>query len=421
MRQESEMRAISRDYGFRARDGQGRRRTGTLSAATHTEATRQLRDQGLFPIEINAIENGADDKPKTARKRSLFKKRTNGRLSARNQADFVARLAKLAGAKISIDRALKIMAEGETGPISAAAQTLRMHVREGGGFAEGLKAATDIKDTATLALVRGAETSGELDVALETAAGILQQRLMVARRIVTGLMYPSLLLFVSIISVGVIMIAIIPQFVPLVESRMEFLPVLGRAVFAISGTLSALWPFLLTGLLVLGVAFFWLHRKGKANAIVTKFANRVPMIRDLIERNHAMMALHILGALLKRDVTLSEALCVVAETTPAGRVRSAIQNVSRSVSEGASLAVSFGKTPVLAPSAVEMLRIGEETGALEDMCMRAAAEMREASDRALERFLVLFQPLMIVIVGALVGVSLYALFSAIISVNQVAF
>ncbi|MEO9826869.1 MAG: type II secretion system F family protein [Paracoccaceae bacterium] len=419
MSQREEMQSIARDYGFNARDGKGRRRTGVLSAATHIEATRQLRDQGLFPIEINAIE-GAAAAPKKS-KRSFFKKGSNTRLSARNQADFIARLAKLAGAKISIDRALKIMAEGESGAIANAAKTLRMHVREGGSFTDGLKAATDIKDTATLALVRGAETSGELDVALASAAGILEQRLMVARRIVTGLMYPSLLMFVSLISVGVIMIAIIPQFVPLVENRMEFLPVLGRAVFAISGVLSALWPLILTGLAVLVAALYWLHRKGRAGALIASAANRIPMIRDLIERNHAMMALHILGALLKRDVTLSEALRVVSETTPGGRVKKAVESVSRSVAEGAPLAASFAKTPVIAPSAVEMLRIGEETGALEDMCTRAASEMREASDRALERFLVLFQPLMIVVVGALVGVSLYALFSAIISVNQVAF
>ncbi len=418
MRDEGHSRPVSRDYGFSARDTSGRRRTGVLSAATHIEATRQLRDQGLFPIEINAIEAAA--KAKTSRN-SIFKRRSDGPLSARNKADFVSRLAKLAGARISIERALRIMAEGETGPIATAAEKLRMHVREGGGFADGLKEATGIEDTATLALVRGAESSGELDVALATAAGILEQRLMVARRIVTGLLYPSLLLIVSIISVGVIMIAIIPQFRPLVEERMDFVPLLGRAVFALSGTLAAIWPVLLTGLVALGAAFAWLHRKGRAGAVIARFAARLPMVRDLIERNHAMMALHILGALLKRDVTLSEALRVVGATAPKGRVRTAIAQVSRAVADGAPLASSFAETKIFAPSAVEMLRIGEETGALEEMCTRAATEMREASDRALERFLALFQPAMIVIVGTLVGVSLYALFSAIISVNQVAF
>ncbi|MCY4336425.1 MAG: type II secretion system F family protein [Litoreibacter sp.] len=411
----------TKSYGFSARDASGRKHSGVLNASTHLEATRQLRAKGLFPIEINAVDATSAKPAPKASKRSLFKIRPNGRMSARHQAEFVARLSKLAGAKISIDRALRIMAEGEDGPIAKAAQSLRMHVREGGGFADGLQAATRIEDAATLALVRGAETSGELDVALATAASILEQRLMVTRRIITGLLYPSLLLVVSVISVGVIMIAIIPQFVPLVENRLDGLPIMGRAVFAISGVLAGIWPLLLTAIM-LGIALFgWAWHKGKAGAIISRLVNFLPVTRQLIERNHAMMALHILGALLSRNVTLSEALKVVADTTPAGRVKSAFRGVLSSVSEGEPLAASFAKTPVLAPSAVEMLRIGEETGALEDMCTRAAAEMREASDRALERFLVLFQPAMIVIVGALVGVSLYALFSAIVSVNQVAF
>ena len=420
MSAEGNTRNLSRDYGYSARDSKGRRRTGVLSAGSHVEATRVLRDQGLFPVEINAIDGAGAAKPGKERA-SLFKRKTSGRMSARAKADFVARLAKLAGARISIERALRIMAEGETGAIATAAQKLRVHIREGGGFADGLTAATGIDDTATLALVRGAESSGELDVALATAAGILEQRLMVARRIVTGLLYPSLLLIVSIISVGVIMIAIIPQFRPLVEERMEFVPILGRGVFALSGTLSAVWPLLLTGLVGLVAAFAWLQKKGRAGAVVSRLAMRLPMVRDLMERNHAIMTLHILGALLKRDVTLSESLRVVGETAPPGRIKSGIKDVSRAVADGAPLAASFAKTKIFAPSAVEMLRIGEETGSLEEMASRAASEMREASDRALERFLALFQPAMIVIVGTLVGVSLYALFSAIIAVNQVAF
>ena len=418
----SESRAVSRDYGFRARDAQGRRRTGVVSAATHVHATKQLRDQGLFPIEVNAIDPGVSVAEPKEKRASLFKRSSQSRrLSARQRAEFISRLAKLAGAKISIDRALKIVADGETGATAHAAQALRTHIREGGSFTDGLKTATGIDDAATLALVRGAETSGELDVALATAAGILEQRLATTRRIVTGLLYPSLLMIVSLISVGVIMIAIIPQFRPLVEDRMEFVPFLGRAVFGVSATLAALWPIILTGLIGMAVALLWLQKSGKAGPILARTVSRLPLARDLLDRNHTTMALHVLGALLKRGVTLSEALRVVAASAPVGAVRSAVQSVSRSVGDGLPLAESFAKSKILAPSAVEMLRIGEETGDLDTMCTRAAAEMREASERSLERFLALFQPMMIVIVGALVGVSLYALFSAIISVNQIAF
>lgn len=409
-----------RQFDYKARDASGKQRRGVLSAADHLQATRRLREQGLYPIEIDAVQTGPVVAAQPARK-SRTAAAAPTRLTTRDRAAFLSRLAKLAGAKISLDRALLIMAEGEKSAVATAAAGLRLHIREGGTLGDGLRAVVQIEDAATLALVRGAEVSGEVDVALATAAGIHEQRLAVARRIMTGLMYPSLLLIVSLLSLGVIMIAIIPQFRPLVADRMELVPVLGRAVFALSGTLSTLWPILLTGTLGAVAVFVWLHRQGRAGAVIGALANRIPPAARVIARSQAMMVLHSLGALLARDVTLSEALRVVADTTPPGPARSGMAGVSSAVTEGTALSTAFAKSGLLEPTAVEMLRIGEETGDLHSMCTRTATEMRDASDRALERFLALFQPAMIIIVGSLVGVSLYALFSAIISVNQIAF
>lgn len=409
-----------RQFDYKARDAAGRQRRGVLSASDHLQATRRLREQGLFPIELDLVEA---DRPAAQIPRRKAAK-TNGkvkRLSPRDKANFMSRLAKLAGAKISLDRALRIMADGEKSAVATAAAALRLHIREGGTLAEGLQSIAQIDDAATLALVRGAEVSGEVENALATAAGIHEQRLTVGRRVTTGLLYPSLLLVVSIISMGVIMIAIIPQFRPLVADRMEFVPILGRAVFGVSAILTTLWPVILAALVAGAAVIAWLYRRGQAGVVTRALANRIPMARRVIARTQAMMVLHILGALLKREVTLSQALRVVTETTPAGPAKTALAGISADVSEGAALSSAFAKAGILEPSAVEMLRIGEETGDLHAMCTRAATEMRDASDRALERFLALFQPAMIIIVGSLVGVSLYALFSAIISVNQIAF
>ncbi|MEM1066509.1 MAG: type II secretion system F family protein [Pseudomonadota bacterium] len=411
-----------RQFDYKARDATGRHRTGVLTASDHLQATRRLREQGLFPIEVDAVgaAPAAARRPKAQAQRRI-KDAPAPRLTARARANFLTRLAKLAGAKISIDRALLIMAEGEKSAIAASAAALRLHIREGGSLVDGLRSHAQIEDAATLALVRGAEVSGEVDVALATAAGIHEQRLSVARRVTTGLMYPSLLLVVSLLSLGVIMIAIIPQFRPLVEDRMDLVPLLGRAVFALSGTLAAIWPVVLAAMLAAVAGFGWLYRRGRAGAVLAALANKIPMARNVILRSQAMMVLHSLGALLNREVTLSEALAVVADTTPEGPARAAMAEVSSAVTDGTALSTAFARTGLLEPSAVEMLRIGEETGDLHMMCTRAASEMREASDRMLERFLALFQPAMIILVGSLVGVSLYALFSAITSVNQIAF
>ncbi len=400
-------------FDYSARDAGGGRRKGRISARDSTDAVQRLRAEGLFPIEVSAAASAVHA--------GAGPRRAKGRLTRRQRVDLIARLAKLTGSRITPDRALSILGEGGDGALPAAAAALRLHMREGGSLLDGLRIHAGLDDAATLALIRGAEVSGELPEALATAAGILEQRLMLVRRIVTGLLYPALLLAVAAISVGLIMVAIIPQFRPLVEDRMDAVPLLGRVVFAVSGALAALWPFLVT-LLAAGAAGAWLlHRRGRAAPLAAAAAARLPFVSDVIRRNQITVVLHILGALLRREVVLSEALRVVAETAPDTALRQALTALSGRVDAGEPLSTSFAQANLLPASAVEMLRIGEETGDLAGMAARAADEMREAADRSLERFLALFQPALIIGVGLVVGVSLYALFSAITAVNSIAF
>jgi type II secretory pathway component PulF len=405
-------------YDYSARDAAGGRKRGRIGARDRTDAARLLRAQGLYPIEITPTTPAATA---SAVLPALASGRATWRLTQRQRADLIARLAKLTASKISLDRALSIMADGPDGPLPRTATALRMHMREGGSLLDGLRDQAGLTDAATLALVRGAEVSGDLPEALATAADILQQRLMLTRRIATGLMYPSLLMVIAILSIGLIMIAIIPQFRPLIEDRMDAVPWLGRMIFGLSAFLTAVWPILVATLAIGGFALWMLHRRGKAMPFLARLSGRLPLMRDIIQRNQVMVALHILAALLRRGVLLSEALRVVGATAAPGPVRDGLRAVTTRVESGDALSSALTQARLVPTSAIEMVRIGEETGDLSGMLGRAAQEMREAADQALERFLALFQPALIVGVGLIVGISLYALFSAIVAVNSIAF
>jgi general secretion pathway protein F len=192
-------------------------------------------------------------------------------------------------------------------------------------------------------------------------------------------------------------------------------------VFGASAILSALWPVLVAGFAIGGFALWLLHRRGKALPVIARLTARLPLVRDIIQRNQALVALHILSALLRRGVLLSEALRVVAATAPVGMLREGLRTVTTRVESGEALSSALTEARLVPTTAIEMVRIGEETGDLSGMTARAAQEMREAADQALERFLALFQPALIVGVGLIVGISLYALFSAIVAVNSIAF
>jgi general secretion pathway protein F len=405
-------------FDYTARDSGGGRKRGRIGARDRSEAARLLRAEGLYPVDIIAADPAPGD---TALAKTLKVGHAPTRLTPRQRADLISRLAKLTGSKISLDRALSIIADGQDGALPAAASALRMRMREGGSLQEGLRETVGLSDAATLALVRGAEVSGDLPEALATAAAILQQRLMLTRRIVTGLMYPALLMVIALLSIGLIMIAIIPQFRPLIEDRMDAVPWLGRVVFSLSAILTAVWPALVAGLAVGGFVLWLLHRRGKAVPAIARVTARLPLVRDIIQRNQAMVSLNILAALLRRGVVLSEALRMVGATAPVGPVRDGLRAVVTRVESGEALSSALSQARLIPVNAVELVRIGEETGDLSGMAARAADEMREAADQALERFLALFQPALIVVVGLTVGLSLYALFSAIVAVNSIAF
>ncbi len=400
-------------FDYSARTVEGARKKGRVSARDAAHATQKLRAEGLYPIDISAAQIAQVATPKDNAPAKP--------LTQRQRADMIARLAKLTSSQITLDRALAIMADGKDGALPAAASRLRVHLREGGSLVEGLRIHLGVQDAATLALVRGADMSGDLAQALATASDILQQRLMLVRRIGVGLLYPGLLLLVALISIGLIMIAVIPQFRPLVEGRMDMVPFLGRMIFSVSAGLTAIWPLLLTGLVLVAAALWYLHRQGKAIPLMARIAARLPVVSQVIMRNQVMIILHSLSALLRREVTLSYALTVILSSTPNGQVKHAMTDVSEAIETGQPLSAALNAADFMSSGAVEMVRIGEETGDLSGMIGKAAEEMRDNADRELERFLALFQPALIVFVGLLVGVSLYALFSAIVSVNAIAF
>ncbi|MEM9212379.1 MAG: type II secretion system F family protein [Pseudomonadota bacterium] len=403
-------------FRFVARDAFGAKKSGSISARSKQEVIDKLRKQGLFPVaaEIQTADLSA---PSNA---TLFQLPSSGKLTNKLVADMIARLSVLMGRKITLDRALGIMAEGEESVIADKAADMRTRLREGIPFSEVLSGA-GITDGTTLALVRGSEESGDLAMALSTAADILRERLALNRRIVSGLAYPSLLLLLAVISVGFIMIFIIPQFRPLVEDRFDLVPPLGRLVFGLSNVLATLWPVILFGLFVLGGAIFVLARRGHLQEVAQGLAERTPFIESIIRRNRVTMFLSGLAALLGREVTLSAALRVMTRTTQSGALQSALDTATREVEGGKPLYEALRDTNAFTGQVIEVIRIGEEAGELAEMVARSAEDMKDQADRDLERVLTLLQPILIIIVGLLIGVSLYALFSAIVSVNSITF
>ncbi|MEM9268595.1 MAG: type II secretion system F family protein, partial [Pseudomonadota bacterium] len=199
------------------------------------------------------------------------------------------------------------------------------------------------------------------------------------------------------------------------------IPFLGRAVFALSGFAQAFWPFVLLAICLVVLAAVWLRAKGRLGPVVSAITRRLPGLGGIVRLNRTVLALRILGTLIVRRVPLTRAMKVVVESPLDPALNTGLVTATQAVEAGASLSAALEAEQLVPGEAIELVRIGEETGDLGPMLLRAAEDLDANAQRRMQRFLVIFEPALIVTVGLIIGVSLYALFNAILSVNTLAF
>lgn len=432
--------ARHRRFRYVARDKTGRRSAASLSAADRNAAIAELRRQGLYTVSLE-VEDGDDgataasgsataaDPPRasaTARSSGTAGGRAKREkpprpLNLREQATLVEALARLIEQKVTPDRALLIIGRGRTGAVAQAAAAARRQVRTGSGLADALVKGGALSDTAASALMIAGDAAGDTGGALSTAARVLNGRVSARRKLISGLIYPLVLLTVSVASIALVLVGIIPEFRPLVDDRFELVPPLGRMVFALSAGLTALWPLVLLGLLAAAGAVAVLARRGRLGPVLLRVASALPLLGRAVEDNRAMLQLRILGSLLERRLPLDRAIAILALAPSDPQRLERVRAIGKRIEQGEALSDACEAEALMPGSAIEMMRIGEETGTLPAMLLRAADDLEETSSQYMSRVLIMIEPALVVLVGCIIGVSLYALFTAITAVNATAF
>lgn len=395
-----------------ARDASGRRQKLRVHARSKADAALQLKARDLAPISLT--ESAA------AAKATRFRRRRGAAapLTGARLAQFIGRLATLVGRRAPVERALLVLSRDSNASIAASAEAARHSLREGVPIADALTRG-GVSDAATLALVRAGDASGDVAGALSEAERLLTARAKSVSALTAALVYPALLFVVSLVSVGLIMLVILPEFRPMVESRGATTPPLAQAVFAVSGWLEQAAPPI--GVMMGAAALLAARdarRKGLAAALAP-LASVFPIVRaSLREARHALI-LRILGALVSRGARIDQTLRTAAEAVAGAPEQARLEAARKKIVTGARVAETLESEDLSPSFTAEMIRIGEESGELGAMLTRAADDLDEASAARLRKVLTLAEPALISFVGLVIGVCLYALFSAIVSVNEI--
>jgi general secretion pathway protein F len=398
-------------YQFRAVTADGKPRTGSYTAQNEKMVALELRRQGLTPtyigldkpggFEINLPEFGGGK-----RKDVLF---------------FTQELATLLNSSVPVDRALAIVSELTDKPVFRAVVTDVLRMLKGGkSLGDSLAMHPSYFSDLYINMVRAGEASGSLATVFQRLSTFERNRDELRGYIVSSMMYPLLLGLTGIGAIVVLMYYVVPKFATIFEGGRVTIPLPTLVMLRTSEFLQA-WGWLIALALAAGLASFMSYiRTPKGRWWWDDFRLKVPLLGDALRKAETARFARAMATLVANTVPLVQSIQIAGGTLGNQRIAKALESVAQGVKRGEGLSVPLRRCGQFPSLASHLLSVGEETGKLDEMFTRMA-DIYEAETRdSIKRFTSLFEPLLILTMGIVVGALILSMLLAITSINEVA-
>ena len=268
------------------------------------------------------------------------------------------------------------------------------------------------------ALVHGGEESGALPTVLQHLSDYLDARQALKQKTGLALLYPALVTIVAIMIVTGLLVYVVPQVVQVFQQSRQSLPLLTRALIALSNFLRAAWPYIAVLFIAAAIAINYALRRDSIRRSWHALTLRMPFVGPLIRGINTSRFASTLAILVGGGISLLSALTSSARVMTNMVMREAVESAIERLREGASLARSLSATRAFPPLLIHLVASGELSGKLEQMLERAAHLESQTLERRLSVFLTLLEPLMILVMGAIVLLIVLAILLPIIEINQ---
>ena len=398
-------------FEYLALDPQGRQQKGMLEADSPRQARQLLRDKQLTPLEV-----------KQARGREQKSSGTLGfaqGLGARDLAMLTRQLATLVQAALPIEEALRAAAAQSTTPkIKSMLLAVRGRVLEGHSLAASLKEYPAAFPELYRATVAAGEHAGHLGLVLDQLADYTEQRQQSRQKIQLALLYPVILMVASLTIVCFLLGYVVPDVVKVFVNTGQELPVLTRGLIATSSVVKS-WGWLMALLLIGGVlGIRYALRDEALQRRWDAFILSLPLIGRLARATNTARFASTLAILSKSGVPLVEALSIAAAVIANLRIRDKVIIAAQTVREGSSLTRALEASEEFPPMMLHMIASGEKSGELDQMLARTARNQENDLAAQVALLVGLFEPFMLVFMGAVVLVIVLAILLPILSLNQ---
>jgi len=402
-------------FVYRAADQRGRRIDGVMEAPDARMVIERLQREAYFPMEVTSQVQGR------GLVRLAWPTLGQGQVKARELAALTQQLAMLLEAGLPLDRALGIQEELATSPrIKSITGDVLRSVRGGATFGDAL-ATHHPRPFSRLYInmVRAGEKGGVLEVTLRRLAEFLEDAQAFRDALVSALIYPSLLALVGSATVVFLMAFVIPRFADIFRDLGQAIPVPTQILLSASTWLQQLWWAVALGALAAALAGRVILSTASGRLRADRVLLRLPVLGELALNTEVARFTRILGTLLQSGVSMVGALTVVRDMMSNQLLAAAVAGLGEGVKRGTGLTRPMIESKAFPPLAIHMVRVGEETGRLDDMLLKAAAAFESATRSQVKRLIALAEPCIILAVGLLVGFIVVAMLLAIFSITDI--
>ena len=390
-------------YRYTVRDRAGKTRNGTLEASDSNVVANKLREMGYAPLEIAEVKTGALQK-------ELSIPGFGKKVGLKDLSVFSRQFATMINSGLSLIRALNILAQQTDNPeLARILGEVRSAVEQGRSLSVAL-AEHEAFPKLYVAMVRAGETAGMLDAVLLRIAETLEKDLELRRRIKSAMTYPVVVLILAVLLTTVMLIFIVPTFTGMFESLGGELPLPTKLLVALSAVIRKFWYVLAFLPVIAWKAFTTARKQENVRFQLDRFKLKVPVFGILFHKIAIARFSRNFGTLLHAGVPILTALEITAETVNNGVMSNAINDVKMSVKEGASVAKPLGTHDIFPPMVVQMIAVGEETGAIDTMLTKIADFYDSEVTAMTESLTAMLEPLMIAVLGGIVGSMVIALY-----------
>ena len=394
------------EFVWEARARSGELRKGTMEADDEPAVQARLRGQQLMPTKIK-------------KKASALNFKIGTGVDLRDVVTFTRLFATMIDAGLPIVQCLDILCnQTDNKHFAVVLRDVKANVEQGATFSDSLKRHPKVFDQLYVNLVQAGEVGGILDTILQRLAVYNEKAIKLRRQLKGAMVYPSAVLIIFTAVLGVLLGWVIPSFKTVFKDLGgdDALPWLTQVVIAASEAFVSYLPLLVIGGIAAAVAIVYTYRTPKGKKVFHTIFLKLPVMGPVLRKIAVARFTRTLGTLLSSGVPILDAMEIVAKTAGNVVVEEAIMYSRAKISEGKNMAAPLLETNVFPPMVVQMVGVGEQTGALDSMLGKIADFYEEEVDVAVAAMTSLIEPIMMVGIGGTVGVVLIAMYLPIFSI-----